>query len=156
MSDQRRAGPDDRLAKIVTAPWFRAVMPKVMPRIHRGMRRLTRGRFVPGAGLVLTTTGAKTGKRRETPLETIPDGDTFIVVGSNFAQDHHPAWTANLIANPDAQILRRGHTFDVTATLLEGEERADAWEKALAHFAGWDAYRDITDREFRLFRLTPG
>ena len=63
-----RAGADDALAKIVTKDWFRAVAPKIIPPMHKAMNKLTRGRFVPGAGLVLYTTGAKSGKRRETPL----------------------------------------------------------------------------------------
>lgn len=145
----------DSFAKLATAGWFRAAAPKVLPPIHRGMRRLTRGKFVPGATLVLTSTGAKSGLARETPLEAIPDGDDFLIVGSNFAQDHHPAWTTNLIANPQATALVRGRSSEVTASLLTGDERADAWTKALAHFSGWDAYGDFTDREFRIFRLRP-
>ena len=64
-----RASADDRLAKMVTTDWFRAIAPKVIPPMHRAMRMLSRGRFVPGAGLMLTTVGAQSGKRRETPLE---------------------------------------------------------------------------------------
>ena len=158
MSDtpKPRAGADDAIAKIVTKDWFRAVAPKVIPGMHRFMKRVTGGRFVPGAGLVLTTTGAKTGKRRETPLEAVPNPDgTWVVVGSNFAQEHHPAWTSNLIANPTCEILVRGTTMQATATLLEGDAREEGWQQALAHFGGWQAYTEITDREFRIFRITP-
>jgi deazaflavin-dependent oxidoreductase (nitroreductase family) len=158
MADQPkpRAAADDRLAKMVTTDWFRAVAPKVIPRMHRAMRILSRGKFVPGAGLILTTVGAKSGKRRETPLEAVPCPDgTWVIVGSNFAQAHHPAWTTNLIANPDADVLIRGRTMRVRADLLAGDERAEAWQLALAHFGGWQAYTEITDRAFRIFRLTP-
>ena len=151
-----RASADDRLAKMVTTDWFRAIAPKVIPPMHRALRMLSRGRFVPGAGLMLTTVGAQSGKRRETPLEAVPCPDgTWVVVGSNFAQDHHPAWTNNLIANPEADVLIRGRTLRVGAELLTGDERAEAWRLALAHFGGWHAYTEITDREFRVFRLTP-
>ena len=158
MADQPkpRATADDRIAAIVTKDWFRAIAPKVIPRMHRAMRVVSRGRFVPGAGLVLTTVGAKSGKRRETPLEAVPCPDgTWVVVGSNFAQEHHPAWTTNLLANPDTEILIRGRTVAVRAELLHGEAREEAWQQALAHFAGWQAYTEITDREFRIFRLSP-
>ena len=151
-----RAGADDALAKIVTKDWFRAIAPKVIPPMHRFMRRVTGGRFVPGAGLVLYTTGAKSGQRRESPLEAVPSHDrTWIIVGSNFARESHPAWTGNLIAHPDCEILVRGKTIPATATLLDGDEREAGWQEALAHFGGWQAYTDITDREFRIFRLTP-
>ncbi len=158
MSDapKPRAGADDAIAKIVTKDWFRAIAPKTIPRMHKAMNRLTRGRFVPGAGLVLYTTGAKSGQRRESPLEAVPSTEgTWVVVGSNFARERHPAWTGNLIANPECEILVRGKTMPAMATLLEGDAREEAWQQALAHFGGWQAYTDITDREFRIFRLTP-
>lgn len=158
MSDapKPRAGADDAIAKIVTKDWFRAIAPKTIPQMHKAMNRLTRGRFVPGAGLVLYTTGAKSGQRRESPLEAVPSTEgTWVVVGSNFARERHPAWTGNLIANPECEILVRGKTMSATATLLEGDAREEAWQQALAHFGGWQAYTDITDREFRIFRLTP-
>lgn len=151
-----RATADDRIATIVTKDWFRALAPKVIPRMHRAMRVISRGKFVPGAGLVLTTVGTKSGKFRTTPLEAVPCSDgTWVIVGSNFAQDHHPAWTTNLIANPNTEVLIRGRTMAVKADLLEGNEREEAWQQALAHFAGWQAYTEITDREFRIFRLSP-
>lgn len=151
-----RAGADDAIAKIVTKDWFRAIAPRVIPGMHRAMNKLTRGRFVPGAGLVLYTTGAKSGQRRETPLEAVPSPDgTWVVVGSNFARETHPAWTGNLLANPECEILVRGTTMSATAVLLEGEARDEGWQQALAHFGGWQAYTDITDREFRIFRITP-
>ena len=150
-----RAGADDPLARIVTKDWFRAIGPRVIPQMHRFMNRVTRGRFVPGAGMMLTTTGAKTGKRRETPLEAVPSAGTWIVVGSNFAQEHHPAWTSNLIAHPECEILVRGTSTPAIAELLDGDDRAAAWQEALNHFGGWRAYTDITDREFRIFRITP-
>lgn len=151
-----RGTADGRIAKVITTDWFRAVAPRVLPRLHRGLRRVTRGRFVPGAGMVLTTIGAKTGTRRETPLEAVPCPDgSWVIVGSNFARDHHPAWTTNLMANPDTETLVRGRTIAVRARLLEGDERDEAWRQALAHFGGWQAYTEITSREFRIFRLTP-
>jgi deazaflavin-dependent oxidoreductase (nitroreductase family) len=151
-----RAGADDALAKIVTKDWFRAVAPKVIPPMHKAMNKLTRGRFVPGAGLVLSTTGAKSGKRRQTPLEAVPSSNgSWVVVGSNFARESHPAWTGNLIAHPECEILVRGKTTPATATLLKDEAREEGWQEALAHFGGWQAYTGITDRQFRIFRLTP-
>lgn len=158
MSDapKPRAGPDDVLARIVTKTWFRTLAPKIIPPMHKAMNRLTGGRFIPGAGLVLYTTGATSGQRRESPLEAVPSTDgTWVVVGSNFARERHPAWTGNLLADPRCEILVRGTTTPATATLLEGADRDEAWRQALAHFGGWQGYTDITDREFRIFRLTP-
>ena len=119
MADQPkpRASADDRIAQVVTKPWFRKTAPKILPPLHRGMKRLTRGRFVPGAGLVLTTVGAKTGARHETPLEAVPCPDgTWVIVGSNFAREHHPAWTTNLIATPTPRSSSAAARWPCTPT----------------------------------------
>ncbi len=151
------AAGDEMLAKVVTHPIFRKIAPIVIPPMHRAMAKVSGGKFVPGAGLILNTIGAKSGQARETPLETIPRPDgSFLVVGSNFARESHPAWTHNLIANPDdVSILRGGKTIAVSVTLLEGAERDEAWEEALAHWPAWEEYRGITDRTFRIFHLVP-
>src|SRR5581483_8803183 len=92
---------------------FGRVAPKFIPHIDRFVNKVTGGRFVMSSGmlpsLVLTTTGAKTGQRRTTPLATMPLGnDRFIVVGSNFGQESHPAWSANLLKTPEAEVTFRG------------------------------------------------
>lgn len=147
---------DEITTKIVTSDLFRKVGPRVFPAMHRAMAKLSGGKFVPGAGLILYSIGAKSGQRRETPLETIPRKDgSYLLVGSNFARESHPAWTHNLLANPQAEILVRGEMKDVTATLQEGEDREVAWQDALAHWPSWSEYTNITDRTFRIFHLVP-
>lgn len=144
---------------LASAP-FRWLGPKVFPRFHRLVLRATGGRTMLDSKaqpmLMLATTGAKSGQRRETPLATVPLArGTYLVVGSNFARERHPAWTANLLAHPDASVTFRGTTFDVSARLLTGEERAACWDEALEWYPGWRDYLEVTDREFRVFELTP-
>lgn len=144
---------------LVSRP-FRAIGPRVIPPFHRAIARLSGGRTLLDSDaqpmMILTTTGARTGTRRETPLAAVPiEGGGFLVVGSNFARDHHPAWTANLLANPDAEVLFRGARTQVTAHLLTGDDRARRWEHALGWFPGWADYDAVTDREIRLFELRP-
>ena len=149
-----RGGPNSPIAKMVATQWFRAVGPRILPPFHRFIRRITAGRFVPGAALVLFSTGSKTGLVRETPLEAFTKDGSWFLVGSNFAQDHHPAWTTNLLANPQCEVLIRGRRSRATAALLSGAERRAAWESAIEHFGGWSNYPNLTDREFRIFELT--
>ena len=154
MAERNRA--KDIAANFVTADWFRAIGPKVFPPMHRAMARLSGGRWHPGATIVLTTTGAKSGDERKTPLESIVRTDgSFLIVGSNFAGDNHPAWSWNLIANHEAKVLYRGVDRPVLAALLEGDERAHAWQEALDHWPAWQDYTDLTDRTFRIFHLVP-
>ena len=144
---------------LVSRP-FRAIGPRVIPPFHRAISRLTGGRTLLGSAaqpmLMLHTRGARTGQPRQTPLAAVPlEGGRLLVVGSNFAREHHPAWTANLIANPVAEIVYRGERVPVRARLLEGAERQRRWRTAVAWFPGWTDYVKVTDRQFRLFELEP-
>ena len=154
MAERNRA--KDIAAKYVTADWFRAIAPKVFPPMHRAMARISVGRCHPGATFVLTTTGAKSGQERKTPLVSIVRSDgSFLVVGSIFAGENHPSWSWNLLAHPEARVLYRGEDRPVLAALLEGDERARAWQEALDHWPAWQDYTELTDRTFRIFHLVP-
>jgi deazaflavin-dependent oxidoreductase (nitroreductase family) len=132
---------------------------KVMPRLDRTFSRLTRGRFLPSQllvpTLVLTTTGAKSGLPRTSPLATLPDGDQFYVVGSNFGGGTHPGWSANLIASPYATVVYGGRTIAVTATLLSEQEKAQVWPRLRAVWPAYDDYVERSGRTLRVFRLSP-
>jgi deazaflavin-dependent oxidoreductase (nitroreductase family) len=139
---------------------FRAVAPVVLPPIERLLARLTDGRvqlsglLVPS--LVLTTTGAKTGAPRRTYLMYTPDGrGRAIVAGTTFAQERHPGWTYNLLANPDAEIAVRGRRLRVRASRIEGAEREAAWALIESQWPGYRAYERDSGRVVRLFRLQP-
>jgi deazaflavin-dependent oxidoreductase (nitroreductase family) len=105
--------------------------------------------------LLLETIGRKSGQPRVSPLLFARDGSAVIVVGSNFGQEHHPAWTGNLIAHPEAVILIGGQRIPVRATLLEGEDAEAAYQKMVEVASTYAAYRGRTDRQIRVFRLTP-
>ena len=106
-------------------------------------------------GLTLLTVGAKSGEPRQNQVQYVADGSSMLVVGSNWGKPHHPAWTANLLKNPDVQVNVRGSVSDVRASLLEGAERETAWRKMVA---AWPAFEDYVKRsggrELRVFRLT--
>lgn len=139
---------------------FAPLAKHVVPPLDRALHRLTGGRFLLATllapGLVLTTTGARSGQPRRTPLVTLPEDDgSFLVVGSNFGQPRHPAWTANLLANPEATVTCRGRSTRVRAELLEGTERAEVWPRLLQVWPVYDRYVELSGRELRVFRLVP-
>lgn len=154
-------GPVGRVVqKVAGSHAFAPVAKHVVPRLDRALNRVTGGRFVVSAlvapSLVLTTTGAKSGRPRPTPLVTLPDDDgSFLVVGSNFGQLRHPAWTGNLLKHPDASVTCAGRTFPVRARLLDGEERAQAWPRLTAVWPVYDRYVEMSGRDLRVFRLIP-
>lgn len=145
--------------KVSSTRAFAKVAPHIVPVLDRAAHRLTRGRVMLSArmlpSMILTATGARSGLPRRTPLACMPEpgGGSWVVVGSNFGRTGHPAWTANLLAHPDAEISWKGKDIPVTASLLEGEERDAAWKTALAFWPPYAAYQARVDREIRLFRL---
>ncbi|MFJ9537057.1 nitroreductase/quinone reductase family protein [Streptomyces sp. NPDC101225] len=139
---------------------FAKVAPHVVPVLDRAVHRLTRGRVLPSArmlpGAILTSTGARSGLARRTPLACMPEegGRSWILVGSNFGRADHPAWTHNLLAHPDAGIDWKGTEIPVRARLLRGEERARAWRSVLTFWPPYATYQRRVARELRVFRLT--
>ncbi|OUC92500.1 nitroreductase family deazaflavin-dependent oxidoreductase [Streptomyces swartbergensis] len=145
--------------KVSSARGFARVAPHVVPALDKAVHRLTRGRVLLSAqllpGVVLTSTGAKSGLPRRTPLACVPEdgGRGWLLVGSNFGRPGHPAWSHNLLAHPDADISWKGQDIPVTARLLEGAERAAAWQAVLAFWPPYAAYQARVEREIRLFRI---
>ncbi|MEU5685434.1 nitroreductase family deazaflavin-dependent oxidoreductase [Streptomyces venezuelae] len=145
--------------KVSSTRAFAKVAPHFIPAMDRAVHRLTRGKVLPSArmlpGVILTARGAKSGLARRTPLACMPEegGQSWVLVGSNFGRPGHPAWTANLLANPDAEVSWRAIDVPVRARLLAGEERAEVWEAALRFWPPYAAYQSRVEREIRLFRL---
>ncbi|WP_232662877.1 nitroreductase/quinone reductase family protein [Pseudonocardia sp. TRM90224] len=82
----------------------------------------------PVAGIdliLLTTTGARTGRPHTTPLGYTLDGspDRIILFASNRGAPRHPAWFHNLVAHSEVQVERRDETFTARARVAEGAER---------------------------------
>ncbi len=103
--------------------------------------------------MIMTTIGRKSGQERTVQVAyTIIDGDIYIV-GSNFGQEHHPAWSANLIANPDAEIRIGRHTQTVTAESLSDDDKTAVWNKLVANVPNYGTYVTRTNRNIRVFRL---
>jgi deazaflavin-dependent oxidoreductase (nitroreductase family) len=148
-----------RFAASGPGAWFFA---HVAHRIDRPMYRLTRGRhtfasLVSGIPvLMLTTTGARTGRPRTVPVLGLPTDDGVAVIASNFGQHRHPAWYHNLRANPEGSIALNGRTQRFRAVEVEGERRAAIWEKGLRVYPGWSQYeRRASHRRIAIFVLEP-
>lgn len=145
------------LQKVSATRTFARIAPHVIPALDRAVHRLTRGKVLLSArmlpGVVLTATGARSGLPRRTPLACLPEESGWLLIGSNFGRPGHPAWTGNLLKNPEAEVSWRGRDIPVRARLLTGEERAQAWQAALAFWPPYAAYQARVAREIRLFRL---
>lgn len=130
----------------------------VLPGLDRATRWLTSGKhtfteFVLPT-LVLVSTGRRSGLERRQPLVHQPTEDGWAVVGSNWGQEHHPAWTHNLLAAPDARVEIGGEVVPVTARLAQGEERERLYRRFEELSPNYREYRDWSgEREIRVFVL---
>jgi deazaflavin-dependent oxidoreductase (nitroreductase family) len=139
--------------------WFAWVGRRVTP-LDRWVRRRTRGRWSLSGdrttpALLLTTTGRRSGLPRTQPLLYARDGEGYVVVGSNWGQSGHPAWSANLIAEPAAVVDVDGRRIPVRASLSSGADRDRQWALLEQVWPAYATYDRRAGRELRVFRLTP-
>lgn len=139
--------------------WFAALGPRIVP-LDRWLQRRSRGRVTLSGrpdlpSVLLTTTGAKSGQPRTVPLLAARDGDGWVAVGSNWGQQRHPAWSGNLLANPEAVVTVGPHEVPVQAVLADGAERDRLWALAVAVWPGYTDYAERSHRDLRVFRLVP-
>ena len=131
----------------------------VAPPIDRVLLRLSRGRVSTGGAapiLLLTTTGAKSGQPRLTPLLYLQDGPRYVLIASKGGNPRHPAWYHNLRAKPEATLLVGGRELRCAAHEAEGEERARLWKQAAEYNPGYDTYRErASNRRIPVMVLTP-
>ncbi|MBB5914178.1 deazaflavin-dependent oxidoreductase (nitroreductase family) [Nocardia transvalensis] len=128
--------------------------------LDRKVLERTAGRYtvlgpVGAPVILLTTTGRKSGEPRTSPLLYVHDGDVLYVIGSNFGQARHPAWTGNLLADATGTVTIAGERIPVQAKLIEDEEKKrEIFERFVETSEAYAAYRTRTTRDLRLFALT--
>jgi deazaflavin-dependent oxidoreductase (nitroreductase family) len=148
------------VAPLTQTAAFRRVGRRLMPVLESGFRVFSRGRM-PISGLLvpsltLRSVGAKSGQVRDAELMYTPDGaGCALVAGTNFAGARHPAWSANLLAHPEAEIIVRGRRLAVVAELIQGADRESAWRRIDAQWPTYRSYERESGRTVRLFRLRP-
>jgi deazaflavin-dependent oxidoreductase (nitroreductase family) len=131
-------------------------------RIDHPFLRLSGGRTsLTGilAGLpvvVLTATGAKSGKPRIKPLAALFDEDKVILIASYLGNPRHPAWYYNLKANPKVRLNVAGEEKTYIAREAQGEERQRYWAQAVDLYFGYEIYqKKAGKRKIPVMVLTP-
>ncbi|MEM7468450.1 MAG: nitroreductase family deazaflavin-dependent oxidoreductase [Pseudomonadota bacterium] len=103
--------------------------------------------------LLLHTVGRKSGREFVHPLIYGVSGESFIIVGSKGGAPTQPGWYFNLIENPKVSIQVGVDSFSVTARLMEGNERSDAWTQMVDLYPPYEDYQAKTSRLIPLFIL---
>lgn len=107
-----------------------------------------------GAPMVLlTSTGAKSGKPHTTPLVPFIDGDEVYVIASMGGAPKHPAWYFNVQAHPQVTVERGTEKYTATAEVLQGAERDDIYAKQAALLPTFAEYQQKTTRTIPVVRL---
>ena len=104
------------------------------------------GEFEGAPMLLLTTTGAKTGRRVTSPLVYARDGDRLLVFASKAGAPTNPAWYHNLVANPTVTVEVGTETFEARATVVTGEERDRLFAEQAKRMPGFATYQQNTTR----------
>ncbi|MEV4054957.1 nitroreductase family deazaflavin-dependent oxidoreductase [Amycolatopsis sp. NPDC049688] len=138
-----------------------AVLGRALVPADRVLLRISGGRVGVGAAvglqtLLLTTIGRRSGEPRQVPLLYVERAGGYVVIGSNWGGEAHPAWSANLLARPEATVSVHGRTLGVTGRLLTGDERQEMWDAVAAYWPAYDRYAVRAEhREIRVFLLEP-
>jgi deazaflavin-dependent oxidoreductase (nitroreductase family) len=111
------------------------------------------GQFADADLLLLTTTGAKSGQQRVSPLAYFNVDGKLIVIGSFAGAPNNPAWVHNLRAKPAAHVEVGTEAYDVTARELPPAERDELFAKVAAAAPGFADYQSKTSRVIPLFEL---
>jgi deazaflavin-dependent oxidoreductase (nitroreductase family) len=96
--------------------------------------------------VLLTTTGAKTGQARTSPVAYLRDGERVVVFASNGGRDDHPLWYRNVVANPKVTVEIGADRYQATATVAQGAERDDLYARQVAANPGFGDYERATSR----------
>lgn len=120
----------------------------------RANRGKSGGPFAGRPLLLLTTTGAKSGQRRTTPMMYIPDGDRLLVIASNVGAPAHPDWYRNLLAHPDVTVEVGTETFDATAVVTQGAERDRLWTRIVELYPFFTGHQAKTTRQIPVIALS--
>jgi deazaflavin-dependent oxidoreductase (nitroreductase family) len=133
---------------------YRPVSDKIIEEFRANGGRVG-GRFEGAPLALLTTVGARTGRRRTTPVAYLRDGDRVIVFATNAGAPAHPAWYHNLVAHPEVTVEIGTETHTATARPLEGEERDRLYARQAGLSPAFAAYEAATERVIPVIALEP-
>jgi deazaflavin-dependent oxidoreductase (nitroreductase family) len=111
------------------------------------------GYFADKPLLLLTTTGARSGRRRVNPLGYLRDGDSYVVFGTVAGSPRHPDWYYNVLAHPEVEVELAGERFPATTVVVTGPERDRLCALHAANNPGWGSYLSMASREIPVIAL---
>ncbi|AQZ70083.1 nitroreductase family deazaflavin-dependent oxidoreductase [[Actinomadura] parvosata] len=140
----------DETVELSPSDWVRDQTKKILE------TGTTEGIDIAGSPIVLLTLrGAKSGKLRYTPVMRVEHEGRYAVVASKGGAPEHPTWYYNIKAHPEFTLQDGTVTKRYVAREVEGAERAEWWERAVAAYPAYAEYQTKTDRQIPVFVLDP-
>ncbi|MDP1602750.1 MAG: nitroreductase family deazaflavin-dependent oxidoreductase, partial [Legionella sp.] len=103
---------------------------------------------------IITTTGAKSGAKRENPLIRLDDGEKTYIIASKGGAPDSPDWYYNLLANPELTVETGTETFTARAEVVEDEaERRRLYDKMITVMDSFAEYEKTTTRRIPVVEL---
>lgn len=115
----------------------------------------TEGSSMRGYPIVLLTMTGVSGKVRKVPLMRVEHAGAYAAVASMGGAPKNPKWYANLKANPVLDVLDGSDHRAYKAREIEGDERAEWWERCVAAFPPYADYQEKTERTIPVLLLEP-
>jgi deazaflavin-dependent oxidoreductase (nitroreductase family) len=103
--------------------------------------------------VLITTTGAKSGRRLTSPLIYFQDGDHRYIFASKAGAPTNPDWYHNLVANPGVTVEIGDETYDASAMVITGPDRDEVSAKQVAAMPGFGDYQAKTTRVIPVVEL---
>lgn len=97
--------------------------------------------------VLITTTGARSGRETTNPLVYVPDTDRIVIIASNGGDDKHPAWYHNLRANPELTVELGTETYTGKAEFVTGPESDELYARMVEIMPQFADYKAKTTRQ---------
>ena len=111
------------------------------------------GQFAGAPLLILSTTGAKSGKTRENPLAYLADEDRYVIFASYAGSPQNPPWYHNLLANPEVTVEVNDQKFRARAEIVSEPERTTLYRKVASVMPQFAEYERKTARKIPAIAL---
>jgi deazaflavin-dependent oxidoreductase (nitroreductase family) len=105
--------------------------------------------------VLITMTGAKTGKQRLVPLMRVEHEGQYAIIASKGGAPEHPTWYGNVTANPTVTLQDGARVGRFKAREVDGAERVAWWDRAVAAYPPYTEYQENTQRRIPVIVLEP-
>lgn len=105
--------------------------------------------------VVITSVGSKSGLLRKNPVMRVEKDGKYVAIASKGGAPENPSWYDNFVAHPEVDLQDKTVKRSYRARRLEGDERTQWWDHAVATWPTYGEYQKKTDRQIPVFLLEP-